>query len=94
MVFYMPETFPPSSPPETVRRPQPATIMWKEEAERIRDLAPDWVECRYQWVTTHMVKRGVLLAFQPAGDFDAIKRNNTIYVRYVGSPSDESTVSA
>ena len=63
---------------------------WAGVAEKLRDRPGEWAFVgRVSPSTSTQIKRGLLRGFAPAGDFEAVTRNQAdgkadVYARYVG----------
>lgn len=74
-----------------------ALLRWRGEADELRRNPEQWalitdvdeLSARQASALGNMIRRGRLLAFKPAGGFEAKVRGCGVYARYVGPPEDE-----
>lgn len=84
----MPET--PESTLE-VLPPQPKPDPWQPIAEGLKRQPLEWRRITgnaAKTVATTNITRGVLVAFRPAGTFEAVRRDGELYARYLGTLED------
>jgi hypothetical protein len=72
-------------PPSDAR----ATGAWRDEAAELRDRPGEWavvatMPSNRAAAMTANIRLGKLAAFRPAGTFEATKRGEDVWVRYVG----------
>lgn len=63
-------------------------IDWRRIAAEVRADPSQWhtIDGMPGGITTTIVKRARLAAFEPAGSFDAASRDGDLYLRYLGEP--------
>lgn len=75
---------------ETPPKRRPSRISWQREAHELRTRPTHWARLTER-TTSHsarsmvyQINSGALVAFQPAGDFEACARDNVVWARYLG----------
>lgn len=74
-----------------VQPPPPTPDPWQPIADGLRQHPREWRRITgnaAKTVATTNITRGVLVAFRPAGTFEAVRRDGELYARYLGTLED------
>lgn len=82
----------PENPEGTLEVPTPDDP-WQRIADGLRQAPREWRRItghNAATVATTNIARGVLVAFRPAGEFEAVRRDGQLYARYLGTLAEQA----